>query len=164
MSASEEQPGGPLAASIEKLREELDRLMDVAVSRGERALDVFGVRTRHWIPAVDVIETGEDVLVDVEMPGVDPQSVDITLAGNMLTLKGTKPVRTPEQGETAHVHERLRGDFQRSIPLPVPVDPEQVSADAQRGVLHIRLTKTERAKAKQIKVSVSREPHEHFNP
>jgi HSP20 family protein len=162
MPGIDEKHGGPLAASVEKLRHEFDHWLEAAVSQGERALDAFGLRGRHWFPPVDVVETPEAVLVDVDLPGVDPQLVDVTLAGNMLTLRGKRIARDSVAGESAHLAERPHGDFQRSIPMPAAVDAEHVSAQAANGVLHIRLAKTERSKPRHIRVNVpapNRPPH-----
>ena len=141
-----------LAASVERLRREFDHWLDVALSQGEKALDAVGLKGGlGWSPAVDVVEWVDDVTVFVDLPGVDPQAIELTLAGNMLTLKGEKPAVAADD---AHVvlRTRPRGKFTRSVPLPVPVDPDQVAADAKDGVLTVRLTKSERARARQIPV------------
>lgn len=153
MSETEPRPEGPLTASVEKLRQELDRWLEVAVAQGGRALDAFGLRNeKSWSPAIDLIERTDDVLVLVDLPGVAPSAVDVTLAGNMLLLKGKRPDHSQNAEETVHLAERLSGEFCRSIPMPAPVDPEQVSAEAKEGVLRVRLAKTERARPRQIPV------------
>ena len=157
MPGIEQKPGGPLATSVEKLRHEFDNWLEAVVYQGERALDAFGFRGRF--PLVDVIETSDAVLVEVDLPGVDPQLVDVLLAGNMLTLRGKRPGRLAAEGETTHLTERGRGEFQRSIPMPAAVDSEQVSAHAENGVLHVRLAKTERALPRQIRVNAPNRSH-----
>lgn len=142
----------PLTASVEKLRRELDHWLDVAWSQGEKALDAFGLKgSIGWTPAIDVMERGDDVFIFVDVPGVDPHTIDLTLAGNMLSIKGERFCPTHEDGQL-HVRTRPRGKFTRSIPLPVPVEAEKVSADAKDGVLTIHLVKSERAKSRQIPV------------
>ena len=158
MTGVEDRTGGPLVASVEKLRHEFDRWLEAAISQGERALDAFGLRGRSWLPPVDIVETPEAVLVDVDLPGIDPQLVDVSIAGNMLTVRGKRPERVAAEGEVLHFAERARGDFQRSIPMPASVDADQVSARAEHGVLHVRLAKTERSKPRHIRVSVSGRP------
>lgn len=147
---------GPLVASVERLRHELDRWFEVAMSQGGRALDRFGIRMpeRTPTPSVDVVETGDDVIVLADLPGVDPAGLDVSLAGNMLTIKGTKPVTPIAEGHVVHANERAHGKFTRSVPLPAPVNPEIVSAEARDGVLRIRLAKSERAKSRQIQIRV----------
>jgi HSP20 family protein len=151
-------PEGPLTASVEKLRQELDRWLDFAVTQGERAMDALRPRTSgRWVPAVDLVETPDEILVTVDLPGGDPQTLDVQLAGNLLTLSGTKPP-TPCAEGTIHLSERQAGPYSRSIPLPAPVNPDAVAAEARDGVLRIRIGKSERAKPRHIQVKVEDKP------
>ena len=142
-------------SSVERLRNELDRLLDVAWSQGERAIDTLGLRggARDWCPPINVVETGEAVLVEVELPGVKPESVDVTLAGHMLTVVAPIEPRSPE-GEVRR-QERPQGRFKRAIPLPVSVDPEKVDADSKHGLLRVTVGKTDAAKEKRVPVRSS---------
>ncbi|MGE3316330.1 MAG: Hsp20/alpha crystallin family protein [Planctomycetaceae bacterium] len=154
MSEYQTRPESRITASADKLRREFDRWLEAAFSQGERALDVIGLRgDRPWSPGIDVIETVDAILVEVELPGVDPSTVDITLVGNMLTIKGTAPVRPTLEGQAVHLVERKHGSFDRSIPLPAPADPEKVSAEASLGVLHIRIAKADAVRPRQIRVN-----------
>jgi HSP20 family protein len=142
---------------VDKLREVVAGLIDAVATQGGKAIDSLGLRTagRSWLPNIDVIEENEYVVVAVDVPGVDPNEVEILLAGNMLTVKGRVPgfERTPK--EMVHRRERPAGTFSRSIPLPVAVNSEQVNADARHGVLTIRLAKADRVKARQIPVGTA---------
>lgn len=156
MSTNDPRSEGPIQASVERLRHEFDRWLELAMSQGERALDVIRPRgDRPWMPMIDLVETENEVLVYVDLPGVDPKSVDITLTGNMLTLKGEKASIQAEEGRSVHLRERARGPFCRSVPMPVPVNPDDVAADARDGVLRIRLAKPDRLKSRQVQVNVS---------
>ena len=141
-----------LNSSVERLRHELDRWLDVAWSQGERAIDSLGLRggERDWCPPIDIRETGESVLVDVELPGVHPSAVDVTLAGHMLTI--VAPIEAGLTVGEVRRHERPRGRYKRSIPLPVSVDPEKVEAESKHGLLHITIGKTADAKEKHVPV------------
>lgn len=154
-TVNDPQTSGPLQTSVDRLRQEFDRWLEVAMSQGERALDVIRTRggDRSWIPAIDLMETPNEVLVFVDLPGIDPKSVDVTLAGNMLTLRGEKTSLSAEEGRVLHVRERMRGPFLRSIPMPAPVNADDVTAEAEHGTLRIRLAKADRAKARQIQVT-----------
>lgn len=147
----------PFGASFEKLRQELDHLLESAWSNGEKALDRFGLRsaTGGFEPFLDVIETEENVIVVVDVPGIEAASVDVSLVGNMLTLRGERLPLLIGEGDRRHLNELRCGKFTRSIPLPVAVDPEKVSAAARNGVLTIHLGKQHIAKPRQIPVSVS---------
>lgn len=146
---------GNAGTPLERLRHELDCLLEAAWNQGSRAIDtVRGYAGKFWTPTADVIETRESCLVTLDLPGCDPQAVDVSLLGNMLTVKGYRAVITATEGSTAHRQERPHGPFCRSIPLPAPVDPDRVVAESRHGVLTIQLTKIEAAKPRQIKVEI----------
>jgi len=128
----------------------------MVASQGERAIDAFGMRPpgKPWIPHADVVESAEQVVVQLDLPGVDTQTVEILLVGNMLTVKGDQPAHPTRTGETVHRRERPTGTFSRSIALPVAVDPEKVSAESKHGVLTVTLAKEERIKPRHIPIGV----------
>lgn len=138
----------------EKLRHEVERLIEAVWAQGEKAIDAVGLGgvDKSWTPAVDVTETQDSVQVLMDLPGVDPQGIEISLVGNMLTIKGARitPILRPE--DSRHRRESPTGAFSRSIPLPTAVDPDKVSADSKNGVLTVTLAKEERIKARHIKV------------
>jgi HSP20 family protein len=156
MSATSNTPESKCESPAEKLRDVVAGWIDMVASQGERAIDAFGMRPpgKPWIPHADVLECEEQVVVHVDLPGTDPQSVEILLVGNMLTVKGDQPAPASRIGETVHRRERPTGTFSRSIALPVPVDPEKVSAESKNGVLTIKLAKEERVKPRQIPIGV----------
>ncbi len=155
MNVEPQNPESLLTSSVERLRHELDRWLDVAWTQGERAMDQLGIKggERDWCPPIDVVETGDAVHVDVELPGIDPDSVEVTLAGHMLTI--TAPISSAKQEGQVRRRERPRGRFKRSIPLPVSVNPEEVNAESRHGLLSIRIAKTETAKVKHVLVKSS---------
>ena len=140
---------------FEKLRQEFDSLMETAWSNWERAQDRFGLRTASFDPYLDIIETDEHLVVAVDIPGIEPANVSVALVGNMLTLKGERLPGEVVEGAKRHLNELRGGKFSRSIPLPVPVDPDRVSATAKNGVLTIHLAKQTVDKPRDIPVSVS---------
>jgi HSP20 family protein len=158
MTPNEVRPeSGPLTASVERLRHELDRWLEAAMEQGGRALNAIGLRgPRHaYHPPVDVVEGDDEILVLADLPGCDADLLEVSVTGNMLTIKGHKPGAPAEEHRAVYSSERPAGDFSRSIPLPASVNPEAVSAVARDGVLTVRLTKNERAKSRHIRVSVS---------
>lgn len=141
--------------SIDRLRTEFDKLLGVAVEQGERALDKLGLfgNEAAWIPRVDLLELEDQVQVDIDLPGVTAEEINITLAGNMLTVTGTRNTGTATTaGQTVRVSERPSGQFRKSVPMPVAVDPEQVTAAVQNGVLTVTLEKSPTEKAHQIPI------------
>jgi len=140
----------------EKIRDVVAGWIDVVANQGERAIDAFGIRGlgKARVPQVDIIETDDQVVVIVDLPGVDPAKVDLVLVGNMLTVKGEQTADGARGGGTVHRRERPIGPFARSIPLPVPVDPEKVSAESKHGVLTITLARQETVQSRQIPIGV----------
>ncbi len=160
MNADSQNPESLLTSSVERLRHELDRWLDVAWTQGERAMDQLGIKggERDWCPPIDVVETGDAVLVEVELPGIDPDSVEVTLAGHMLTI--TAPISSAKQEGQIRRRERPRGRFKRSVPLPVSVNPDEVVAESNHGLLSISIAKVETAKVKRVVVKGSGTPTE----
>ena len=140
----------------DRLRDVVAGWIDMVATQGERAFDAVGVRFpgRPWIPSADVLEREHDVVVCVDLPGIDPGKIEILLTGNMLTVKGECPESAVLKGETRHRRERPWGQFSRSLPLPVAVDPEKVSAESKNGVLTVTLSKENSAKPRQIQIGV----------
>jgi HSP20 family protein len=153
MTQHEQKSEGPLTSSLERMRQELDRWIESARSQGGRALDMFGLRGEAKVaPKLDLIETDEDIRVVMDLPGVDPNLIQVTIIGNMLTIKGHKPPTPTQANHEVHLNERSQGDFERSIPMPVPVNADDVSAESKNGVLTVLLMKSERVKSRQIPV------------
>jgi len=143
----------PMLSSVEKLRGELDRLMDFAKEKGGQAFSAIRAQSRGaWTPVADVIESAEEVVVRLEMPGIDEHTVETNLAGQMLTVSGEKRIPVPAASDQVHLQERGQGKFSRSIPMPVQVDADHSSASFQQGVLTVRLPKTEQARPRQIPI------------
>jgi len=149
------QTESAVASSTEKLKKEFEKWVELAVTQGERALDKMGVLNPKaiWAPAVDVVETAESVEVFVNLPGINPADVTVTLAGNMLTVNGPAIVESRHAEDIVHVCERKTGSFSRAIPMPVAVEPEQVTAESKLGVLHVTLAKSEQVKQHHIPIN-----------
>jgi HSP20 family protein len=145
----------PPETAAEKLRDAMACLVGAVAAQGEKAFDALGLRqpAKVWSVQIDVVETSEQVLVTVDLPGVDPAGIEIELAGNMLTLKADQPEPPLPKGAKRHRQERPPRKFARSIPLPVPVDATRVDAQSKLGVLFITLARQEPSRPTQIRVS-----------
>jgi HSP20 family protein len=108
-----------------------------------------------WSPLVDVHETKEGFKLQVELPGVKQEDIQLTIEGNSLILKGERKRENEVKEDNYHRIERSYGTFQRSIVLPSVVDPNRVKATYRDGVLQIQLPKKEEAKPKEIKVETA---------
>ena len=101
---------------------------------------------------MDVSEDAKELLVSADLPGVDPQEVEITVKENILTLSGERKDGKEEKGESYHRVERTTGAFSRSFVLPSTVDEAKVSAEYKDGVLRVHLPKREEAQPRKIQV------------
>ena len=106
-----------------------------------------------WAPSVDVAETDEEISVVAELPGIEKEDVDVSVADGFLTIKGEKK----QEGENKRGHrvERSYGAFSRRFQLPAEIKTESISAVYNNGVLTVTLPKAEAAKPQQIEVKVS---------
>ena len=111
--------------------------------------------TRPWAPAVDILETDNELVLKADIPGVDPKDVDIQLENGTLTLKGERKFEREENNKGFHRLERSYGSFVRYFTVPETVESENVRAVFNNGVLTVTLPKKEVAKPKAIKVQVS---------
>src|SRR5262250_2408871 len=96
---------------------------------------------RPWVPLVDMFETKDDAYVTFELPGVSEKDVNVSITGDLLTVKGERKWNRDEKDESYHRIERVYGRFERSVTLPIPVQADKVKATYRDGVLEIRLPK-----------------------
>ncbi len=108
-----------------------------------------------WSPAVDIFETDQEIVLEVEMPGVTREQVQVEVDDGILHLRGERKFEKEVKEENCHRVERSYGTFHRSFSLPDTVNPEKVAAELKNGVLEVRLGKREHAKPKQIRVTVN---------
>ena len=108
----------------------------------------------EWLPMVDFSETKDKLVFKAELPGLEVKDIEVTVSGDILTIKGEKKREQEEQDEHYHSVERYYGSFQRSFPLPPKVKTDKIEAKFTNGVLRITLPKTEEAKKKVIDVKV----------
>jgi HSP20 family protein len=146
---------------MHRLRHDIDRAFEQAGWRhGRRNGPTFptaflpGHAARAY-PLVNVSEDANALYVTALAPGLDPAAIELSVQDNRLTLAGEKPrVAADIQPEAFHRSERAAGKFVRTVTLPIEVAHEQVQADYKNGLLVVTLPKAEKAKPKQIAVSV----------
>jgi len=112
-------------------------------------------QVRPWNPAVDILETENELIFKVDAAGVSLKDIDIQLENGTLTLKGERKFEKDDKVKGYHRIERSYGAFARSFTLPDTVNAEGVHADFAQGVLTVTLPKQERAKPRAIKVNVT---------
>jgi HSP20 family protein len=122
-------------------------------SQVRRMMEDFGLDSEDaLLPPVDILETGDQVVLSVEVPGFEKEDLVLEVDGRQLTLRGEKREPALAAGQTAVHRERRFGKFERSFTLGFGVDRERISADFTDGVLTVTLPKTEPAKARRIAV------------
>jgi len=135
------------------LQDRVNRILRESFSpeRSEEALT-----TSNFAPPADVYEDEHNITLKIEVPGIDEKDINVSIENHMLTVCGERRFEKDEKEENFHRVERMYGSFTRSFTLPNTVDPEQVSAHYEKGVLKIRLAKKAEAKPKLIKVNVEK--------
>lgn len=137
---------------VSHLRREMDRLWDDYFGSGRRGLQPLQT---EFAPAVDVTENAEAVVVKAEVPGMDARDINISVTGDVLTIKGEKKSEREEKEENYHVVERSYGSFSRSLALPGAVDVDKIEAKYDKGVLTVTCPKKEEVKPKAIEIKTA---------
>jgi len=139
------------------LRQAMDKLFEDA---WVRPWSQFAGRDGEGLMTLplDVYETGDDVVVTATVPGVKPEDIDITVQGDLLTIRGETKSDESVGDEKYHRRERAFGRFSRQVVLPTSVDSGKAEATFEHGVLHLRLPKAEAAKERRIQVTGTTTP------
>ena len=137
---------------VTRLRREMDRLWDDYFGSGRRALQPLPA---EFAPAVDVKETADQIVVKAEVPGMDAKDINISVTGDVLTIKGEKKSEREEKEENYHLVERSYGSFSRSLAMPAAVDMDKIEAKYDKGVLTITCPKKEEVKPKAIEIKTT---------
>jgi len=135
--------------SLSSFRRNIDTLFD----------DFFKLNTSElfesqWLPEIDVIDKGKQILIKADVAGIEEKDIDVNLENSILTISGKRIEENKESGKNFVVSERRSGSFTRSINLPSGVKAEDISADLKNGVLRITVNKGEQVDSKQIKIDV----------
>lgn len=128
------------------LHREMDRLFDDFGRGWDR------IATAGLAPRMDMAETPERLEISLELPGLEPSAVEITLTDGILTVSGQKKAESERKDKAYHLVERSYGAFSRSIRLPAGIEPDKVSADMSKGVLKIVAAKPTAAQTAQIQI------------
>ncbi len=132
----------------------LNRFLDEAFA-GMPSPEQGSVITSAWFAPTDVSEDADGIQISMELPGVDPEDVRLSLENNILTIRGEKRHHGEQKNERVHRFERTYGTFERTFVLPSTVDPDKIEARYENGLLLVGIPKAERAKPREIRVSFS---------
>lgn len=130
------------------LREAMDRLFEESFLRP----GWFGWETGTGVLPVDIYETDDQVVVKAAVPGVKPEDIDVTLTGDVLTIKGEFKAEEKSEKRNYLRQERRYGSFCRQLTVPAGINADKVKATFEHGVLTLEMPKAEAARAKSIKV------------
>ena len=124
-------------------------------NRMDRAWRRFGIGevVEGWAVPLDIVEDGDDVIVRATLPGVNPDDIDITIEGGLLTIKAET---TDEREENYLIRERRSGKFRRTLRLPETVDLDKADTGYENGVLTLTFPKLEAKKARKLELKVAR--------
>ena len=115
--------------------------------------DILNGFDQDWAPAVDIKAEDDRFVILAEVPGVNPDDIEVTMDKGVLTLKGERKQEESEEGKGYHRSERIYGKFLRRFSLPDDVDPDHVSANANNGVLKITIPKQEKPEPRRIAIN-----------
>ena len=111
-----------------------------------------GATMRRWMPAMDLLESGDHFVLRADLPGMAEDDVKIELEDSTLTISGERRIERESEDEGFYRAERATGSFSRSLTLPKGIDPEAVSARFDRGVLEVRIPKPAERKPRRISI------------
>jgi HSP20 family protein len=132
------------------IQDEMNQVFGRALGRGDRP---SGERqARAWAPALDIAERNDAYVVTVEVPGIKPEQLEITVEDGVLTISGERRFEAETKEEQYHRVERSYGAFRRSITLPARVKADAIDASFEDGLLQVVVPKAEEAKPKRIEV------------
>jgi HSP20 family protein len=133
------------AREVDSLQSEVNRVFDAFFGNGVS-------RTRRWVPAMDLVETEESLVLRADLPGLSRDDVDIEIKDGVLTVSGERQTEHEERPEGYYRVERAFGRFSRSLTLPDGIDAESVAAEFADGVLEVRIPKPEQRKPHRVAI------------
>lgn len=140
--------------------EDLQRRMSSLVNlspfrRNNLTTDEENMTVAEWAPLVDILEDDKEYLIKVELPEIPREAVKVSVENGTLTISGERRTEKEEKGRKYHRVERSYGRFERSFSIPDDAEADNVKAEFKDGVLRVHLSKSEKARPRQIEVKVS---------
>lgn len=143
--------------TLVEFMDRMNRMIDEMFGR-TLSLTPFFESESTWLgdftPKMDVSETDKEITIEMELPGLKPEDVDITLERGVLNISGEKQAEKEEKGRRFYRVERSYGSFYRSIPLPSEVEEDKIDATFKHGVLKVKLPKTQAAQAQSKRITI----------
>lgn len=130
---------------IETIRQQLDNIFE----------DLTPTATADWMPAVDLVDAGDDYALEVVLPGMSAENIEIEASRKSITISGERIAAEVDENKTVLRRERRYGSFRRVVQLPVVIDHENVSADYSNGILTVHVPKAAEVRNQVVKVNVA---------
>jgi HSP20 family protein len=130
------------------------RQMDETMNRLWRGFGGVPAGTEDWNISLDVVQRGDEIIVKSSVPGVKPDTIDLAIEDNILTIRAERKPDFEDDQSVYLVRERPTGSFYRALRLPQTIDANKVQSTYENGVLTIVLPKAEEKKKKQIKIQI----------
>lgn len=151
LNEKRDMPSDQLGSSL-SLRDAVDRLFDESIwSPFALSKDM-----QSFAPCVDVSETDKEVKIRADIPGVDPERVNIEITEDSVTLSGSMEKSEEEKRENYYQMERSSGQFSREFMFPSTIDPDSAEAKSKNGVISITLKKQQSDQKRKVQVQVER--------
>jgi HSP20 family protein len=146
------------ANSIFQLNNDFNRIFESFFENpwSLRPFDAFEANLNDFMPRLDVNETDKEMIVSVELPGMDEKDIQISLEEGVLTISGEKKIEKQEKSHSFHRMERSYGSFTRQVALPVDVDEDAVSATFKNGLLNVTLPKKQLSLSQGKRITVKK--------
>jgi HSP20 family protein len=138
----------PMGA-LTTLQQEINRLFDSPFGGLDRSGEFF----HDWAPALDLIEDNDNLMAQLELPGVAKKDVEVSVHDGVLSVSGERKQESETKDEGCFRRERFHGRFNRSVTLPKPVKTDAIKATLKDGILTVTMPKTEEARPRQIEVN-----------
>lgn len=132
---------------FDEMRRELERAIE------RRSGEESNVATSDWVPAVDIREDADSFTIVADIPGVDPQDIEVHMENGILTIRGDKESEDKQEKDGYKRVEHSYGSFYRRFSLPDTADPESISANSNHGVLEVRIGKQQKVQPRKIEVN-----------
>ena len=142
------------AVEVDSLQSEVNRLFDGFFGgRGAAAGANGSGRSRRWVPAMDLGETADHLVLTADLPGMGEEDISIEIKDGVLTIAGERRSASEQNDQGYHRVERSFGRFSRSLTLPEGIDAERVAANFDRGVLEVRIPKPAERKPHKVEIA-----------
>lgn len=138
-----------------RLHDDLKQMFDRLLQTGGDSPDESAVVTSQWVPRVDIKEEADRFVIYADLPGVDPQDVEVLMDKGLLTIKGERKSETEDKSERFSRIERRYGSFYRRFALPDTADADGITARGRHGVLEIAIPKKPESTPRRIQVGAN---------